>query len=419
MIAFISRREMLKNIAVLTGGTAIAQVIGFGVSPLLSRLFTKEEYGEYGIFTSVVSYLVVIACLRLEQAIVLPKSDNEARSIAQWSIKLNVIVSSLALVLSAIGLLLFEFPPFLILVGPTVFFMSIINTFNYYSNRQKTYKLNSRSRIITSIFIAFSSITLGYFRLGSIGLILGMFSGQILGGLYLFTAIYKEIYASQNIFSWKKLYEKYKPFIFINTPHALFDLTEIYGVILLMGFFFNDSYIGAYFFAFRILKAPMGLIGSSIYQVFYREISARVIKGIGVLSLFKKLTFRLALFSFIPFLILGIFGRAIFLFIFGEDWGEAGLYASYFAVWFWLNFVASPVSCIPIVLNKQQLSFGIAIFNTIVRLAIILIAGLKDDFYFLIYYFAISQAIIMAINILWYYSLVAKHQKSVNSKSQE
>lgn len=413
LAAYIGRREMLKNMALLTGGTAIAQAIGFGVSPILSRLFTDNDYGEYGIFTSIVSYLVVVSCLRLEQAIVIPKSDDEARSIAQWSIKLNTIVALLTFGICCFGLVLFEFSPFFILIGPTVFFMGLINTFNYYSTRQKTYKINSQSRIITSIAIAATAVLMGFLNSGSAGLIIGMLLGQVFGGIYLFVKIYKEIYKSSNSLAWSELRKKYKQFIFINTPHALFDLTEVYGVILLMGFFFEDSFIGAYFFAFRILKAPIGLIGSSIFQVFYRESSARVADKIGLLKLFKKLVMQLTAFSFVPFLVLGLFGEELFLFVFGNDWGEAGVISSFFALWFWLNFIANPVSCIPIIMNKQPFSFAIAVFNTIIRLTIIFIAGLEGDFYILIYGFAISQALIMLFNLLWYYYLVIKHENSL------
>ncbi|MEQ8625119.1 MAG: oligosaccharide flippase family protein [Vicingaceae bacterium] len=409
VIAFIGRREMLKNMAVLTGGTAIAQLISFAASPVLSRLFTEKQYGEYGIFTSIVSYLVVISCLRLEQAIVLPKEDDEARSIAQWSIKLNSIVSTLALLFSLSGILLFHFPPFLILLGPTVFFMGLINTFNYYSNRQKTYRLNSQSRIITSLFIAFVSVILGYLNYGSIGLIIGMFAGQVLGGAYLFKTLYREVYKSKQNLSWKELKKKYKQFIFINTPNALFDLTESAGVVILLGLFFDKSYVGAYFFAFRILKMPLSLLGTSIFQVFYKESSVLYADGKAIFPLFKKLMTQLSFLSFPFFLLLFIYGQELFVIVFGPEWIKAGEYAVLFAPWFWLNFIASTISCVPIIVNKQDVAFIVSVVNTSIRVLIILITGIYFTFEILIYSLAIIQPIIMLFNNSWYFYLAKKY----------
>lgn len=40
-MAFLNKREMLKNVALLTGRTLVAQVLNIVASPVLYRLFTK------------------------------------------------------------------------------------------------------------------------------------------------------------------------------------------------------------------------------------------------------------------------------------------------------------------------------------------------------------------------------------------
>lgn len=402
---------MLKNIAVLTGGTLIAQLLNFLSAPVLSRLFSKEDYGEYGLFMSAVSYATVLACLRLEQAIVLPKEEAEANSITWWSVRLNLAVSLITTIVCAVGIFWFGLSAFFILVGPTVFFTCLIAIYSYFNSRNKDYNRVSNARIIISIAITIVSILLGFSNSGTYGLIYGILSGQVIGAFYLFYHLRKGIHSFKNTLSWKELRKKYSDFIFINTPHALLDLTEVYGVVLIIGFFFDKAYIGAYFFAFKILKAPLKIIGSSIYQVLYREFSEKITLNQSFFSLFRSTIKQIALLSFLPFLILGIFGKELFSFIFGEEWAIAGVYSSYFSLWFWLNFIASPVSCTPLVLNKQGISFMIAASNTVLRIAILAVAGYYNDFKLLIYLFAISQSIVMIINITWYYSLVAKHHK--------
>ncbi len=391
--------------AVLTGGTAIAQLITFGGSPILSRIFTEEEYGSYGIYTSVISYFLVIGALRLEQAIILPKSDDEAKSIAKWAIRLNTYTSSGASVLSVFAVFIFDLSYYLLLLGPTVFFMGLINIYYNYSVRIKSFSYNSKAKIWISLMVVFVSIVLGYFNFGDYGLILGMLSGQLIGGAYLYTVLNKKLYIEKAILSWKELKKKYGQFIFINTPNALFDLTESAGIVLLLGVFFDKSNVGAYFFAFRILKLPLGLIGTSIFQVFYKEASELYGKRESIFPLFKKLTFKLGLYSFPIFLGLFYFSEDLFAIVFGKEWTEAGRFAGYFAPWFWLNFIASTISCIPIIVNKQNLAFMVSIFNTVIRLLIILITGFYYSFEVLIITLAIVQPIIMTMNNFWYYYL--------------
>jgi O-antigen/teichoic acid export membrane protein len=65
------------NVAALTAGSAIAFGFSILASPITSRLFGPQEFGLAALFMSGATILSVIACLRYEMAIVLPKEDME------------------------------------------------------------------------------------------------------------------------------------------------------------------------------------------------------------------------------------------------------------------------------------------------------------------------------------------------------
>ncbi|MDC4533125.1 polysaccharide biosynthesis protein, partial [Acinetobacter baumannii] len=71
----------LKAVSVLVGGTAFAQLVGLICLPILTRLYSPEDYAVLGIYVAIVSILSVIACLRLEIAIPIPEKDAEAKSL--------------------------------------------------------------------------------------------------------------------------------------------------------------------------------------------------------------------------------------------------------------------------------------------------------------------------------------------------
>ena len=65
----------------LVTGTTFAQIIAVLASPLLTRLYGPEAFGFLALFTSITSIIGVIACMRYEMAIMLPKTDEEAANL--------------------------------------------------------------------------------------------------------------------------------------------------------------------------------------------------------------------------------------------------------------------------------------------------------------------------------------------------
>jgi len=66
-----------KSVLALVGGTTLAQALSFLFSPIQTRLFSPEVFGELSVFTSITGIVGIIICLRYELAIVLPKDDDE------------------------------------------------------------------------------------------------------------------------------------------------------------------------------------------------------------------------------------------------------------------------------------------------------------------------------------------------------
>jgi len=67
-----------KNVLVLFTGTTLAQAIPIAVSPILTRLYTPEDFGGFAIFFSITNLLGVVATWRYELSIVLPSEEDEA-----------------------------------------------------------------------------------------------------------------------------------------------------------------------------------------------------------------------------------------------------------------------------------------------------------------------------------------------------
>ena len=75
---FSPEGSFLNNVLTLLAGTILAQIITVSVSPILTRLYTPEDFGVFALYTSIASILVIFGTCRYELAIVLPEEDGEA-----------------------------------------------------------------------------------------------------------------------------------------------------------------------------------------------------------------------------------------------------------------------------------------------------------------------------------------------------
>ena len=77
--------ESTKNILTLMSGTVLAQAIPIAITPILSRIYTEEDFGILAIYVSIATIVSVIATGRYEMAILLPREDEDAINIAALS----------------------------------------------------------------------------------------------------------------------------------------------------------------------------------------------------------------------------------------------------------------------------------------------------------------------------------------------
>jgi len=63
---------------IVMSGTALAQIIGFALTPIISRLFTPADFGIFGSFSAIVGVVLAGITLDYSQAIMLPKEKNDA-----------------------------------------------------------------------------------------------------------------------------------------------------------------------------------------------------------------------------------------------------------------------------------------------------------------------------------------------------
>jgi len=79
------RNDFIKNIFSLLLGTGFAQALAIISSPILTRLYSPEEFGVFALYNSVVAVFLVFASGKYEYAFVLPSNKKEAENLFKLS----------------------------------------------------------------------------------------------------------------------------------------------------------------------------------------------------------------------------------------------------------------------------------------------------------------------------------------------
>lgn len=133
----------------------------------------------------------------------------------------------------------------------------------------------------------------------------------------------------------------------------------------------------------------MSLIGSAIAQVFFQRASEADRDG-NLATLAENVFNVLLTLSTFSMLLIAIVGEDLFLVVFGDAWGEAGIYAQILSIWgiFW--FISSPLSTIIAVREKLTMGLNITILNFITRLLSLVIGGIMGNVLVAIALFSVS-----------------------------
>ena len=196
--------EFNRNVLTLMTGTTIAQAIPIAITPILTRIYTPEDFGVFAIFIAITSIFSVIVNWRYDIAIMLPKKDEEAINILALGFIISCIISLILLILVFFLKDFFskffenkELGKWLFFIPLTVFVIGLWNILNYYNIRKKNYKDLSKAKIIKSIILSISQIGIGIMKSGVIGLI----SGNILSQLFANTKLILNLIKNKTLIS--------------------------------------------------------------------------------------------------------------------------------------------------------------------------------------------------------------------------
>ena len=121
----IKKSSFIKSVLSLSSGGLVGQVILTLSTPVIGRIYTASDMGDYTLIVSNANIIIAVSVLGMLTVFMLPKEDTEARELCRLVTLCSLIICSICVV-------------FLYLISP---YWKLLNTegklYECYKNRKK------------------------------------------------------------------------------------------------------------------------------------------------------------------------------------------------------------------------------------------------------------------------------------------
>ena len=192
----LRKGSFVRGAATLAMGTAIGQVVVLLAAPLMTRLYTPMELGALAVYAAILSTLVVIASLRYQLAIPLPKEESAAHHLLLLSLLIAIGVSVLTMgaLFASKGAVASwtkspAFERHFWMLPLSLLAASFYQSLNYWAIRNETFSLLAKTKVTQSAGMVGAQLGLGWAGAGPAGLFLGDAIGRAAGSGSLFLSV--------------------------------------------------------------------------------------------------------------------------------------------------------------------------------------------------------------------------------------
>jgi O-antigen/teichoic acid export membrane protein len=351
----------LRGAFQLAGGTGLSQVITVAATPLLTRLFSPVEFGEFAVFASFYTLLVGLCTLKFEQSLVLPERDETALGLARLTLACSAVGAAIVLV----GAILVHrhWHPLQRaqwLLPAAISLGALVSVGQQWCLRVRQYALIAAGNLTGAIVTLGATLLLYAAGLSEGALIVAYCTGLLATAIHLWSvriALLGSIVRTPQ--PMLPLLREYAQFPKHVLPGALTAAVAASGMPIVVTHFAGSSAAGLYAIANRLLALPAILVGNAAQSVFYSEFSSRLNAGADVRRFFLRTLGLLVAVAIPGFALLWLVSPWLFRVVFGPDYVGAGEYARYLCVGVATAFVAIPLT--PVFVALRRTGSGLAL----------------------------------------------------------
>ncbi len=386
---YVTDSQYKKNVLIMIIGRIVAQAIPILATPILTRIYSPEEFGIFAVSMAVLTIVSMISNGRYCKAVNLPKNKKDG-------LKLFLLASLFTILSTCIfGLFLVfwgknfwrllnagEIEKYYLWVVLNVLFVGLSESLFYYGLRLKKFKVLVRNAVLQSLVTVFVRIVIGLLGYTGNGLLISYLLGYALSYFFLFIELRIlnvlrdiKIKGSRFIFLIKK-YSNFPKFsLLANTLYRFaYDLPSV-----MLNMFFGSSPAGFYSISEKVLGSPLWFVTSSVGDVYKQEASERYRVDGNFYPIFIKTARTMFHFGIIPFVLIFISSYYFIPLFLGEAWKPVGGYIRIFSLMYFSHFIVFPISSTIYIINKQNYAILFELFKSLSILIAFFVGIVRND----------------------------------------
>ena len=267
-----------RSVAILAGGTAFGQVIVLAAAPVLTRLYTVDEIGLFGLFTAFVLVMSLLVTGNYEFAIVSASNDRDASYLAAIAILLTPLLSLVGTVILVLlraksWLGYGAFPTTgIVLAAVALIASGLFAPTRYWLLRAGRFSDLSRIVVPQQAGRAGGQIAFGVAGLGFSGLALGDVFGRLIAAGQAIARTSSTIVRNLKPLRREELIRvawEHRRFPFLSLPSTLLDTIGSLIPLPLVAQHYGLDAAGYYTLVLRVLSLPSALVGQSVADAFH------------------------------------------------------------------------------------------------------------------------------------------------------
>ncbi len=346
---------LLRRLGILTSGTVLAQVVQLLNFVALAKLYALTEVGMYSVFAAIVGTLAPVALLGYEMLIPGTSDDDLSpylNAMLLLMLPIVLLLGLLAMLLSyghaqAVGLW----------VAGTV----IHRLAEMYNVRANRFRWISIARLAPPLMMALLLVVFvwldvqGIDRLidwqASLTLVLGLaYAGLTLPRTVLFTRHTMTMMGAT-------LRKSINAPLYL-MPSNLLNLAAYNVPVLVIGHWFGPQLAAQYAYVLRFGFGPVGLVGSTLYQVFYGFLSEAVrTDNKAMFDQYARARKHMRPVAVAVAVGMALIYPLVFRYVLGPEWMTAGWISMVFAPLFAIMLYTNSVSVVLNLFNRQRYEF--------------------------------------------------------------
>lgn len=342
---------------------AIAQAIPLFGSLVIARLYAPTDFGAFSAWLGLVTLSAVLITGRFEVTLAIVEDGAPRKFAAVATLTTSILSCVVLAIITTAG---YFWLPSLRGVAPALFIAFVpaslltaaAQIWQSWAAADGQYRILSGMRIVQALGVTCTQIVVGFFAPNANALALGHVLGLLVGvsfGVYTMPLAISSLRSFAEFLSdLRSFWLRHRRFPLLSLPADSINSASAQIPMLLIASNYGSEAAGLFALAMRVLGAPIGLLGAAVRDVFKRSAAANYREQGNCRDDYIR-TFRV-LAAGGALLAIGVMlvSEPLFVLAFGEPWREAGFIAIWLMPMFALRFVASPLSYVFYIADKQH-----------------------------------------------------------------